>query len=112
MLDFAISITFSVSPLITYLSSALDSFEPSLELCIQYKRMDSPTTTVDAADQVVGADGTAPNIIDTASVQSDFPCPFTARTRTKYFSPLDNPVIVYRGVSILLTVVDALDSPK
>ena len=61
---------------------------------------------------MVGADGTAPNTIETASVQSDFPCPFIARTRTKYFSPLDSPVIVYRGVSMLLIVVDALDSPK
>ena len=73
MLDFIISIVCSASVLTTYLSSAFDSFEPSFELCIQYNFISSPTVTVEVDDQVVGADGTTPNTIDSASVQSDFP---------------------------------------
>ena len=49
--------------------------------------MSSPTVTVEEDDQVVGAEGTAPRIIDLASVQSEVPCALTALTRTKYFSP-------------------------
>ena len=95
-----------------YFNSAFDSFEPSFELCIQYNFISSPTVTVEVDDQVVGAAGTTPKIIELASVQSEVPCEFTALTRTKYFSPLDKPVTVYLGAVILLMVVVAFDVPK
>ena len=63
-------------------------------------------------DHVVGAAGIAPNIIDTASVQSDLPFVFDALTRIQYFSPPPRPVRTYRGPVMLFIVVDAFDIPK